>query len=487
MSDPARAQRAFGRSGEGTLEAEHGPALVLRLQGLLKGLRLYDPSNHTVHLQLAELAGVLAALGGDECVLVGMGSYFYLNGFRIREPASQAGAFRSLQAEFESRGLAGATFRAGVTITELAAFLTLVLRHHDRQKSESLARDCAALGITQITPVLTRDLAGHQPALESGEPESDAQGGPLQQSRKIYQSAVQGARRAVTLSARSGRPAIQQARRVVQPLVDSILKREYSLVGLTALKDHDEYTYAHCVNVSILSIRMGQALGLARTELAHLGVAALLHDVGKIAVPLEVLQKPGRLDESEWASIRRHPLEGFKSVCRLPHANALMLETARVALQHHVNMDRSGYPRIRGSSPMATSSRIVAVADFFDAVTAHRAYRARPMTGFEALRLLLRDESAKFDPAALWGLVQAVGCYPAGTVFSTRSGHLALSIGPLSDDLRRPHCRVLRFADGSEPSEDAPVYWRPIPDEERIERIVPPEEFEPGEEWGLAA
>jgi hypothetical protein len=127
------------------------------------------------------------------------------------------------------------------------------------------------------------------------------------------------------------------------------------------------------------------------------------------------------------------------------------------------------------------------VADFFDAVTAHRAYRARPMTPFEALQLVLRDERPKFDPAALWGLVQAVGCYPAGSVLVTTSGHTVLSISPTASDLRRPNCRVLVYPDGTTPGTDAPELWLPMPAHDSVRRVLSPEEFGLDEELLLAA
>src|SRR4029077_6562924 len=106
-----------------------------------------------------------------------------------------------------------------------------------------------------------------------------------QRAQQTFWRAVFGTRSVLLRTAQTGRPALRQARRVVQPVVDSIMKNEYSIIGLTALKDHDEYTYAHCVNVSVISIGIGQALGLPRQALANLGVAALLHDMGKIAIP----------------------------------------------------------------------------------------------------------------------------------------------------------------------------------------------------------
>jgi HD-GYP domain-containing protein (c-di-GMP phosphodiesterase class II) len=487
VSGPVRTARS-GSGGDGAIESEKGPALIQRLHGLLRGLRLYSRSNQTMVNGLSELAAVLAAIPGDETLLVGLGEYLYVNGFRLRPTPSQTGLFRAFQSELESRGLVGIRFRAGVPVAELEAFLSLLLAHTGgKDGGEQLPQRCAEVGITFVLPILARDLAGEPVAEETLEPTADAGDEERQRAQQVFRFAVHGTRKALTLSAQTGRPALQQARRVVQPMVDRIMKNEYSIIGLTALKNHDEHTYVHCVNVSVLSIRIGQALGLSRVELANLGVAALLHDIGKIMVPTEVLQKPGRLDAEEWAAIHRHPKEGFKIVCRLPNLTGMMLEASRVALQHHMNVDGSGYPKSGHGVTMATSSRIVAVADFFDAVTAHRAYRARPMTPFEALQLVLRDERPKFDAAALWGLVQAVGCYPAGSVLSTTSGHIVLSISPTAKDLRRPHCRVLSFPDGTAPAEDAPVLWRPMPAHESVARVLSPEEYGLDDDLLLAA
>jgi HD-GYP domain-containing protein (c-di-GMP phosphodiesterase class II) len=487
MSGPLRGGRS-GAGGDGALESEKGPVLVQRLHGLMRGLRLYSRSNQTMLQGLAELSAVLAAIPGDETLLVCLGEYLYVNGFRLRPSPSQTGMFRAFQGELEGRGLAGIRFRAGAPVAELEAFLSLLLAHSGgKDGAEQLQKRCTEIGIGYVLPILARDLAAEPSAAETLEPAADAAQEERQRAQQVFRFAVLGTQKALTLSAQTGRPAIQQARRVVQPMVDRIMKNEYSIIGLTALKNHDEHTYVHCVNVSILSIRIGQALGLSRVELANLGVAALLHDIGKIKVPTEVLQKPGRLNAEEWAAIHRHPKEGFKLVCRLPNLSGVMLEASRVALQHHMNVDGSGYPKPAHGATMATSSRIVAVADFFDAVTAHRAYRARPMTPFEALQLVLRDERPKFDPAALWGLVQAVGCYPAGSVLATTSGHTVLSISPTASDLRRPNCRVLVYPDGTTPGTDAPELWLPMPAHDSVRRVLSPEEFGLDEELLLAA
>jgi hypothetical protein len=121
-------------------------------------------------------------------------------------------------------------------------------------------------------------------------------------------------------------------------------------------------------------------------------------------------------------------------------------------------------------------SRIVAVADCFDAMTAHRAYQKRPLSSFEALQYFLGPNRTMFDPAVLWALVRSVGLYPAGSLLQTESGHVVLSLSPNATDLRRPHCRVLELPGGQVVPEDEPLLWTPMPLEEHVARVLPAEE-----------
>jgi hypothetical protein len=123
-------------------------------------------------------------------------------------------------------------------------------------------------------------------------------------------------------------------------------------------------------------------------------------------------------------------------------------------------------------------ARIVAVADCFDALTAHRVYRKRPFTGYEALRLLLGPDRARFDPAALWALVQTVGFYPSGTLLVTDSGHLVVSLSPNPEDGRRPTCVVLAGPDGSRSSDSTPETWNPMPAHVNVVRVLDPDQYE---------
>lgn len=478
---PPRAGRGMDDESR---ERDLGLRLIVRLQGLLRAARIYDESNQAFQRQLDEFLAILAEAQDDETVLVGMGDSFYLNGVRLRALSSQVALFRALQEELASRALGALRFQPGLGRDEITAFLRLFVAARTPEQGSRLPEAAAEAGIVRILPVRATDLRSSAP--EPQEAESAEVKDERARAREAFHRAVAGTRSILLRTARTGKPALRQARRLIQPVVDSVTRSEFSIVGLTALKAHDEYTFAHCVNVSVLSIAMGQALGLSRAVLANLGVAALLHDLGKIAVPADVLRKAGMLSSDEWRSIHRHPLEGVKILSRMPGYSTLLLDTMRVSFEHHLHLDGGGYPALERSRPLAALSRIVATADVFDALTAHRAYRRRAFTGYEALRHLTGPDHAHYDPATLWALVRTVGFYPAGTLLETSSGHVVMSLSPNPNDLRRPFCRVLERPDGTRFLEVVGPTWDPMPPHEHVVRPLSPEEW-PGDTESLLA
>ncbi len=475
MTEPAM-RKDHDDAEDRMLETVLGPQLVARLYGLLRAVRTYDLANQVVRDQLRETLGLVVEAMEDEVALVAMGECFYVNGARVRAEPSQAPLFSALSMEFEQRRMGGLRFLEGLRTDELGAFMRLMVDHADAVRGPQLGEAAAGAGVVHVAPITLEELeSANSQSGESAEPVGSSE---RDHARHTYQQALRGTKAAILRTARTGRPAIRRAKRVVQPIVDSTMKNEFSIVGLTSIKNHDEYTYAHCVNVSILSIAIGQALGFPRNALVNLGVAALLHDIGKLAIPVGVLAKPGRLTADEWDLMRRHPLEGTKAVTRMPGLSALTLDALGVTLYHHRRSDGSGYPKVDRTGPLPVMARIVAIADCYDAMTTHRAYRVRPFTGHEALGALLGQDRSLFDPAVIWALVRTVGLYPAGTLLETRSGHVLLSLNNDREDLRRPHCRVLAFPGGQHALEGRPEIWEPMPASETVVRVVPPEELE---------
>jgi HD-GYP domain-containing protein (c-di-GMP phosphodiesterase class II) len=454
-----------------------GSQLLIRLTALLRTGRTHDVSNQAFQRQLQDCLATFQMIydgDEDEVALVAVADYFYLNGVRIRAQKQLLAVYHTLMAEFERRSLGGVRFLPGLTAPEFERFFQLFLGAEDPALAERLPEMVREASIEHVIPV---------PAVELDEDditrqldEQNDQSTERGRAKRVFWRAVLGTKKILVRAQQTGRPDLRHAKRLVQPVVDSIMRHEYSIVGLTALKDHDEYTYAHCVNVSVLSVSMGQVLGLSRQSLADLGVSALLHDMGKISVPAGVLQKPAALTSEEWQMMRRHPLEGVKMLTRLPGLSPLTIDAMRVCLEHHMNFDRTGYPEIEAEWAQATLSRIVAVADCFDAVTAHRAYHKRPRSAFEGLQYMMGPSRVSFDPAVLWALACTTGLYPAGSMLQTESGFVVLSMSPNPNDVRRPFCRVLVRPDGTMEPEEGAETWNPMPETEQVVRVLRPEE-----------
>jgi HD-GYP domain-containing protein (c-di-GMP phosphodiesterase class II) len=177
-------------------------------------------------------------------------------------------------------------------------------------------------------------------------------------------------------------------------LLDQILQNPALVLRLASIKSYDEYTLYHSVNVAVISIGLGVALGLPDSVLRELAMAGVLHDLGKIAIPVELLQKPAALDEAEWRIMRRHPLLGASLLSRLPGSNRLAMI---VAFEHHMRFDGAGYPQVEGQWKQLALSRLACVADVYDAMTSRRSYKRAYPTG--DVRAYLGSESgAIFDP-----------------------------------------------------------------------------------------
>lgn len=183
-----------------------------------------------------------------------------------------------------------------------------------------------------------------------------------------------------------------------------------------APRDRDEHTVVHSVNGSILAVALGRRLGLSKPQLLDLGLAALLHDVGKSRVPLEVLDKPGRLTEAEFALVREHTWRGALALVRKPFGMRRPWRAMAVAFEHHLRVDLSGYPSARRSREVSLRTRIVAVADGFDAATSRRAYQDVPWSPADVLRGMQGAARHGRDPVVVKTFTLMMGTYPVGTV-----------------------------------------------------------------------
>jgi len=253
-------------------------------------------------------------------------------------------------------------------------------------------------------------------------------------------------------SVRMGRtPNIKKIKRVVQGIVDQILNEETSLVGLTTIRDYDEYTFTHSVNVCIFSVALGRRLGLSKLQLYDLGLAALFHDIGKSRIPVDVLNKPEGLSEEEWLLMQSHPWLGVLALFQVRGQQDLPYRSMVVAYEHHMKTDLTGYPRPVRQRQMGIYSRIVAVADGFDAATSRRAYQTVPMSPAEVLQGMRDNPRRGMDPVIVKAFINLTGLYPVGTfvVLDTFELGIVHAVNPVPEMMSRPIVRVVSDASGN--------------------------------------
>jgi HD-GYP domain-containing protein (c-di-GMP phosphodiesterase class II) len=247
-------------------------------------------------------------------------------------------------------------------------------------------------------------------------------------------------------------------KRAVQSIVDQVLTNETSIFGLTTLRDYDEYTFTHSVNVCIFSVALGKKLGFDKHQLYELGLGALLHDVGKAKMPYELINKSGPLTNDEFKVMQEHPAEGLLALFALRGLAELPLRAMLVAYEHHMKIDQTGYPRSTRPRTTTLFGRIVAVADGFDAATTKRSYQAQPWPADQVLREMRDNNSRGFDPLIVKAFISMTGIYPVGSLVILDSYELAVVVAPSTrpDAMHQPTVRIIHDAMGI-PLDSPPV------------------------------
>ncbi|MDR1164859.1 MAG: HD domain-containing protein [Deltaproteobacteria bacterium] len=219
---------------------------------------------------------------------------------------------------------------------------------------------------------------------------------------------------------------ISKSRRVVQDMVESLFQEERLLLNLSTIRDYDDYTCTHCVNVAILSMCLGRRLGLSKIAVVTLGLAGLFHDLGKVDVPIDLIRKTTKFTAEEYEIVKNHSLY---SVCRILQINAdhkLKAKLVVAPFEHHLGIDLAGYPVSDRHVPLSLFGRIVAIADHYDALTSSRSYRPVPMNPEQALDIMTSISGRALDPLLLKVFINMVGIYPIGTLLVLDTKEIAI-------------------------------------------------------------
>jgi HD-GYP domain-containing protein (c-di-GMP phosphodiesterase class II) len=480
-----------------------GVQMVVRILSVTRTGKAYQVGNQVFRAQLDALFETIAPLLDEfgEVVLVSLEGDLYLNGVRLPMKSGNVRHFDNLMREFSRRRIAGIRVVQGLQPDELENFFGLFLRAHEFTGTP-LLEACIAAGLDHVQPAVHasteeggeevddfsgeqdddggadryRDPGGEGSAPNPSEP-NDPVAGIRGSAHKSYAIAMHGARSLLTTTSLQEGTELRHAKRVVQPLIDGAFSDQPVVVGLSILGHHDEYTYAHAVNVCMVAVTMGHAFGLDRRALADLGVAALLHDVGKAVVGPRIAHPLESFTPEEQALAEKHPGEGARLIARSTVLNPTTMRCMRVAIEHHLTSDGKGYPKGESIARASLLSRLVSVADCYVSLMTHRSERGRNVTPYEALGLMLGPLNRRFYPALLWALVKAMGYFPPGQLVELEDKSIALVLAPNAEDFHRPHVRLIVLADGSRPPADHPIELRPLPEGRRVLRALKAEEY----------
>ena len=397
--------------------------LVRRLAAAVRASELYAAQHPLLQRSVQALSAAIAAhLSGASTVIIGfIGDDVVVNDTRLgKGSASLTGFVRGLR----DREIEKITFHRGVAQEELQAFLgELAIK----RAGTPLADRMSANGIRRIVVgrLAIEDVGDDQVGIDA--------------ARKVYGNAVTSAE-SLWQQAKSGdKPDPETARKIIDSLANIVNQDRTSLMALTAMKKYDNYTFTHMVNVAALSMAQARALNLEGPLLREFGFAALMHDIGKVNTPLELLNKPGKLTGSEFKEMKQHVVDGAHILRRTPEMPAL---APVVAFEHHLKQDLSGYPENIGHRKLNLCTMIVSIADVFDALRSNRPYREGLATS--RIRSIMGEQgNPAFNQPLLRRFVNMMGLFPIGTIVRLNTEEVGVVTAEHPEDPFRPQVKIL--------------------------------------------
>jgi putative nucleotidyltransferase with HDIG domain len=428
--------------------------LLRRFAASLRSAQLYSKGHPIITRNLESLSGAFQLLHGlQPAVVIGLvGDEVIVDDM----PMAKADTLGPLIRRLQQSGVERITVERGVTAEEVAAFIDAV---------------------TSVDPITEGDAAPFPPIphIRVGRVTIGQRvAGDLSDMatiKRLYADAVEAAGNVWDSALTEGQPDATMARTMIDGLAQAVAQNRTALLALTTLKNYDNYTFTHMVNVSILTMGQARGLGIDGPLLREFGLAALMHDIGKVKTPIDILNKPDKLTADEFAIMKRHTVEGAEILRMTPDVPTL---APIVAFEHHLRIDGSGYPDAATRAALNVGTMLCSIADVYDAMRSQRRYQKAFATD-RILEVLKRNDGKQFDQHLVRRFVQLVGIYPAGNLVRLNTGEVALVRTVYAPDPYRPAVRILISADGRRL--DLPYelnLWESEPDPERPSSIVAP-------------
>jgi putative nucleotidyltransferase with HDIG domain len=405
-----------------------GDELVRRFAAAIRAGQLYSAGHpiigrnaaallETLHGLLGTAASVVLGIVGDEVIV-------------DDAPAAKGDNLSGLIRRLKQISIERVTIERGVTVADIAALVRAITTLEPGED-----------GGVQTFPEIPHVRVGR---VQAGE-RTEGVAADVAAFKQMYRDAVATAQTLWESARVEKRPDAAEARAMVDGLAHAVSQNRTALLALTTLKNYDDYTFTHMVNVSILTMGQARALGIDGLMLREFGLAALMHDIGKVHTPLEILNKPDQLTDDEVVILRRHPIDGAEMLRSTPDIPTL---APAVAFEHHLRLDGAGYPHGVRRTTLNLGTMLCSIADVYDAMRSQRSYQ-QAFPSDRILEVLRRNDGRQFDQHLVRRFVQLVGIYPAGSLVRLDTGETAAVITIYAPDPNRPHVKVLTDARGS--------------------------------------
>ena len=395
-----------------------------RFASALRSAQLYSPGHPIIARNIGALAtGVELIHGSQPTITMGIVGAEIVVG---DVPVGKAELLSDLVRRMRLAGVERIAIERGVTRDELAELVQTLASIETRRTGDAAAPDLPAFPHIRLGRI---------------EVEQRAEGGAADAGsiRRMYEEAVSVASVVWESAKTEHKPDAPAARTMIDGLAQAVAQNRTALMALTALKNYDNYTFTHMVNVSILTMGQARGLGIDGPLLREFGMAALMHDIGKVRTPLEVLNKPDKLTDAEFAIMKRHPVDGAEILRQTPDIPTL---APVVAFEHHLRIDGTGYPAEVTRPALNIGTMLCSIADVYDAMRSQRKYQQAFPTE-RILAVLKRNDGQQFDQHLVRRFVQLIGIFPAGNLVRLNTGEIAVVVKVYAPDPYRPQVRVL--------------------------------------------
>ena len=434
-----------------TLDHEHLPTklgtdFIIKFYRLLKGTTIYDRKNVIIDRLTQECLQVINSIIESEghLFLKIVRDNFFFNNIRVIVKADKYAVFKAFWQEMRRRWIGEVEFSTEVGGEHLKDFIYLLSGLGENNESNYLYvkkqleyRSIESIDVGKLEFFKDEDIY-----IDSEDQKK--------YSKEVYFKSIGLVKEVVESINQQKALNIRKAKRLMQNAVNAIMQDDSTLLGLANIKNYDEYTFNHSVNVAIYAIALGQRIGIPKKHLSHLGMAGLFHDMGKTKIPREILNKTGKLSPEEWVMMRSHPIAGTELIMRMKEWGELSTRMIEGAFEHHLRYDLTGYPRLTRKRKITLFGRIITIGDFYDALVRPRVYNRFPYVSEKILGIMLERSGKDFDPAIVKVFINMIGIFPLGTLVLLNTNEMGL-VTQIQEDtelIDRPKVCLLSYSDG---------------------------------------